>query len=98
MGSQGPNISSDEILRQGISEPLFYRALVYTLKIIVGKPNFSYKLKRYLTFQVKRVRYNMAIMQQSACLIVNPITVDSYGFLFNCTTVGKTSDLITALT
>ena len=28
-------------------------------------------------------------MQQSACLAVNPITVDSYGFLFNCTTVGQ---------
>ena len=30
--------------------------------------------------------YNMDIMRQSACLAVNPITVHSYGFLFNCTT------------
>ena len=36
----------------------------------------------------KRVGNNMDIMWQSACLVVNPITVDSYGFLFNCTTVG----------
>ena len=27
-----------------------------------------------------------------------PITVDSYGFFFNCTTVGQASDLMTALT
>ena len=33
----------------------------------------------------------MDIMRQSACLVVNPITVDSYGFLFNCTTVGQAS-------
>ena len=35
---------------------------------------------------------------QSACLVVNPITVYSYGFLFNCTTVGRASDSMTALT
>ena len=53
-------------------------------------------LKRLLN--VKGVGYNMDIMRQSACLVVNPITVDSYGFLFNCTTVGQASDLMTALT
>ena len=37
-------------------------------------------------------------MRQSACLVVSPITVDSYGFLFNCMTVGQASDLMTALT
>ena len=40
----------------------------------------------------------MDIMRQSAYLVVNPITVDSYGFLFNCTTVGQASDLMIALT
>ena len=32
-----------------------------------------------------------------ACLVVNPITVYSYGFLFNCATVGQASDSMTAL-
>ena len=40
----------------------------------------------------------MNIMRQSACLVVNPITVNKYGFLFNCTAVGQASDLMTALT
>ena len=31
----------------------------------------------------------MDIMRQSAYLVVNTFTVDSYGFLFNCTTVGQ---------
>ena len=44
------------------------------------------------------VGYNMVIMRQSACLVVNPITVYSYSFCFNCTTVGQASDSITALT
>ena len=37
-------------------------------------------------------------MQQSACMVVNPIMVDSYGFIFNFTTVGRASDLMTTLT
>ena len=28
----------------------------------------------------------MDIMRQSACLVVNPITIYNYGFLFYCTT------------
>ena len=51
-----------------------------------------------------RVGYNLDIMRQSACLVLNPITVYSYGFLFNCTTGGggggggQASDSMTALT
>ena len=44
-------------------------------------------IKRY-----KREGYNMDIMWQSAILVVNPITVYSYGVLFNCMTVGQASD------
>ena len=50
-------------------------------------------IKRY-----KRVGFNMVIMRQSACLVVYPIWVDSYGILFNCMTVGQASDLMKALT
>ena len=37
-------------------------------------------------------------MRQSACLILIPVSVYSYGFLVNCTTVGQASDSMTALT
>ena len=60
-------------------------------------PNFSDQFKKIIK-RYKRVGYNMDIMRQSACLVVNPITNDSYGFLFNCTAVGQASDLMTALT
>ena len=39
----------------------------------------------------------MNFMLRFACLVVNPITVYSYGFLFNCTTVGQASDSMTAV-
>ena len=41
-----------------------------------------------------KVGYILDIMRQSACLVLNPITVYSYGFLFNCTAVGQASDSV----
>ena len=76
---------------------MLYGDLVYELKRIVGKPNFSDQFKKIVNRYV-RVGYYLDIMRQSACLVFNPITVYSYGFLFNCTTVGQASDSMTALT
>ena len=36
--------------------------------------------------------YNINVLQQTACLLVNPITVGNFAFLLNCTRVGQTSD------
>ena len=35
----------------------------------------------------KRIGYDLNIMQQSACLVINPITVDNCASLFNYTPV-----------
>ena len=91
------NIGLKTLLQQGISEPIFYGDLVYKFKRIVGKPNFSDQFKKIVKRYI-RVGYNLDIMRQSACLVLNPITVYSHGFLFNCTTVGQASDSMTALT
>ena len=40
----------------------------------------------------KKIGYNINVLQQTACLVVNPITVGNFAFLFNCTLVGRTSD------
>ena len=82
------NIGLKTLLQQGISEPIFYGDLVYKFKRIVGKPNFSDQFKNIVKRHI-RVRYSLDVMQQSACLVLNPIMVYSYGFLFNCRTVGK---------
>ena len=91
------NIGLKTLLQQGISEPIFYGDLVYKFKRIVGKPNFSDQFKKIVKRYI-RVGYNLDIMRQSACLVLNPITVYSYGFLFNCTTVGQASDSMAVLT
>ena len=46
----------------------------------------------------KRIGYNINIMRQSACLVLNPITVNNFASLFNCTPVGRASDSMMAPT
>ena len=58
----------------------------------------GFRLGLTLDFDFLYVGYNLDIMRQSACLVLNPITVSSYGFLFNCTMVGQASDSMMALT
>ena len=91
------NIGLKTLPQQGISEPIFHGDLVYKFKRIVGKPNFSDHFKKIVNRYIK-VGYNLDTMRQSACLVLNPITVYSYGFLFICATVGQASDSMTALT
>ena len=91
------NIGLKVLLQQGISEPIFYCDSVYKFKRIVRKPNFSDRFKKIIERYIK-VGHNLDVMRQSACLVLNPITVYSYGFLFNCTTVGQASDSMMALT
>ena len=78
------------LLRQGLSEPDFYGDLVYKLKNIVGSNNFSAQFIKII-FHNKKIGYNINVLQQTACLVVNPIMVGNFTFLFNCTLVGRTS-------
>ena len=44
----------------------------------------------------KPIGYNLNVMRQFACLVINPITVDGYATLFNCTPVDRASDSMMA--
>ena len=75
----------------------FYGDLVYKLKKIVGSNNFSAQFIKII-FHYKMIGYNINVLQQIACLVVNPITVGNFAFLFNCTPVGRTSYFMTVPT
>ena len=51
---------------------------------------------RKIIMRYKRIGYNLNVMRQSLCLVINPITVDSYAALFNCTPVDRASDSMMA--
>ena len=78
------------LLRLGLSEPDFYGDLVYKLKKIVCSNNCSAQFIKIIS-HYKKIGYNINVLQQTACLVVNPITVGNFAFLFSCTPVGRTS-------
>ena len=84
-------------MRQGLSKPEFYGELVYKLKKFVGSNNFSAHFIKIVS-QYNKSGYNINVLQQTECLVVNPITVGNFAYLFNCTLVGQTSDSMTVMT
>ena len=87
------NVGLKSLLHQGLSEPEFYGDLVYIFKMIRGITDFSDKFRKMI-MRCKRIGYNLNVMQQSACLVINPITVDGFAALFNCTPVDRASDFM----
>ena len=85
------------LLRQRLSESEFYGDLVYKLKKNFSSNKFSAQFIKIIS-QYKKIGYNNNVLQQTACLVVNPITVGNFAFLFNCTPVGRTSDSMTVPT
>ena len=81
------NIGLKALLQQGILEPICHGDLVYKFKKIVGKPNFSDQLKKVIK-RYKIDGYNIYIMRQSACLVVNQsrfiVMISSLIFLVLC--------------
>ena len=85
------------LLCQGLSGPDFFGDLVFKLKKIVGSNNFSAQFIKIIS-HYKKIGYFINILQQTECLVVNPITVGNFAFPFNCTPVGRTSDSMMAPT
>ena len=79
------NVGLKTLLHQGLSEPEFYGDLIYKFKKIVGRADFSDQFKKIIV-RYKRIGYN------------NPITVNDFASLFNCTPVGRVSDSLMAPT
>ena len=57
----------------------------------MGRTDFSDQLRKII-IRHKHINYDLNVMRQSACLVINPITVDSFAALFNCTPVDWVSD------
>ena len=53
-------------------------------------------LFRKIIIRHKRIDYDLNVMRQSACLVINPIAVDNFAALLNCSLVGRVSDSMMA--
>ena len=77
----GFQVGLKSLLRQGLSEPGICGGLVCGLGKIVGSDNFSAQFIK-IVFHYKKIGYNINVSQQTACLVVNPITVGNFACLF----------------
>ena len=57
----------------------------------MGRTRFSDQFQKMIICH-KHIGYDLNAMQQSACLVINPITVDNFAALFYCTPVDQASD------
>ena len=64
---------------------------------MTGMADFSDQFRK-ITMRYKRISFNLNVMRQSSCLVINPTTVDGYAALFNCTPVDRASDSMIAPT
>ena len=64
---------------------------MYTLKNFVSNNIFSVQFIKGISHCLK-ISDNINLLQQTACLAVDPIIVDNFAFISNCTTPGQRSD------
>ena len=76
------NVGLKSLLHQGLSEPEFYVNLVYKFKKIMGRTGFSDQFRKIIIHH-KRIGYDLNVIRQSACLVINPTTADNFAALFN---------------
>ena len=63
----------------------------------MGRTDFSDQFRKII-IRHKRNGYVLNVMRQSACLVINPIIIDNFAVLFNCTPVDRVSDSVMAPT
>ena len=85
------NVGLKTLLLQDSAEPKFYGDLVYKFRNIIGKYDFPYHFKKII-IRFETIGYDIDVLRQTACLVVNPIKVNNCAYLFNCTTVVRASD------
>ena len=61
----------------------------------MGRTDYSYQFRKKIICH-KRIGYDLNVMGQSACLVINPMTVDNVAALFNCTSMDRASDTMMA--
>ena len=88
------NVGLKTLVLQGLSEPEFSGNLMYKFGKIIGKNDFPYHFKKIIV-RYKNICYNIDVLRQTACLVVNLIKVKNFAYLSNCTAVGRATDLMT---
>ena len=63
----------------------------------MGRTDFADQFRKIIIHH-KLIGYDLNVMRQSACLVINQVTVNNFAALFNCTPVDRASDSMMAPT
>ena len=85
------NVGLKTHLLEGLSEPDFFGTWCINSENKMVKMIFLYHFKK-ITIRYKTIDNNIDVLRQTACVVVNPTKVNSFAYLFNCTTVGRVSN------
>ena len=86
----GFQVGLGSLLRQGLSGPGFCGGLVCGLGKIVGSGNFSARFIGVVS-RCRGIGCNVDVLQRTACLVVGPVGVGGFAFLFGCAPLGRAS-------
>ena len=81
------NVGLKSILHQSLSEPEFYGDLNYKFKNNTDVTDFSDQIRKII-MRNKHIGYNLNVMQYSACLVINSLTIDGFAAHFICRRYG----------
>ena len=92
---QNPKTNAGQLRNEGFNDIIlhFFFKMAAKNHEIVGSNNFSAQFIKIIS-HYKKIGYKINVLQQTACLVVNQITVGNFAFLFNCMPMGRTSDSI----
>ena len=79
------------LTQQGLSEPEFYGDFGYKFRKIIGKNDCPYHFIK-ITVRYKKIDYNIDVLRQTPCLVVNSAKVNNFAYHFDCTTVERALD------
>ena len=57
----------------------------------MGRADLSDQFRKIMICQ-NCIGYDLNVLRRSACLVINPITVDNFAALLNCTSLDRASD------
>ena len=79
------------LVLQGLSEPGFCGGVECGSGEVVGDYGFPCRFMGMIV-RYRKIGCGMDVLRKTACLVVNPIKVDSFVCLFGCAAVGRASD------
>ena len=87
------NVELKTLRPKDLSGPVFYSDFVYKFRKLVKQ--IFLIISKKINAHYKNIGYNIDVLRQTACFVVNPTKNNIFAYLFDCTTVRQDLDRVT---